>query len=206
MQGLMDSAPQIRVRRAADRARDQLADLAVLNTRLASTHHGGSSDAEAAAVRQRVDYLRRRRRSWELVTSYVEQHDALCTLAAIEEASRKVEAALTDDARERSGVGELRAQLEELQVEVTTARERLQVTQQRVDVNLQRVNELRKEAALLERALTSASSQQQAAAPQPQQAAQQLVSARGSGQEQSKSTNTRGLHSGLELEEGLKNQ
>ena len=89
---VVDAAPRIRVRRAHDRARDQLADLAVLNERLA--HQG--DEIEVTQVRQRVEYLKRRRRNWELVYQYVTKEDALCTLAAIEEANKKVEAALSE--------------------------------------------------------------------------------------------------------------
>ena len=47
LQDMMESVPRVRVRTAADRARDQLADLAVLNERLA-----GKGAAEAASARQ----------------------------------------------------------------------------------------------------------------------------------------------------------
>jgi hypothetical protein len=46
MQGMMESVPRVRVRTSRDRARDQLADLAVLNERLA-----GKDSAEAASIR-----------------------------------------------------------------------------------------------------------------------------------------------------------
>jgi hypothetical protein len=58
----VEAAPRVRVRSAADKARDQLADLAVVNARLA-----GSDEGRAAEIRKRLDYLRRRRRNWEMV-------------------------------------------------------------------------------------------------------------------------------------------
>ena len=84
LRDLVESAPRVRTRCAADRARDQLADLAVLNARLA-----GGDEAATAAVRQRLEYLKRRRREWEAVYQLVTRQDALCTLAAIEDANRK---------------------------------------------------------------------------------------------------------------------
>lgn len=46
MADLVESVPRVRVRTSQDRARDQLADLAVLNERLA-----GKDGADAAAIR-----------------------------------------------------------------------------------------------------------------------------------------------------------
>lgn len=57
-----------------------------------------------------------------------------------------MEAALTEEARERTAVGDLREQLQLLRHQVQEAQERLQLTQARVDQNLNRVNELKVEA------------------------------------------------------------
>lgn len=54
------------MRTSRDRARDQLADLAVLNERLA-----GKGQSEAAAIRHRLEYLKKRRRNWEMVYQHV---------------------------------------------------------------------------------------------------------------------------------------
>ena len=54
--------------------------------------------------RNRVEHLKRHRRNWELVYQHVTRADALCTLAAIEEAAARVDAALSEESRERTSV------------------------------------------------------------------------------------------------------
>jgi chlorophyllide a oxygenase len=202
----MDAAPRVRVRSAADRARDQLGDLAVLNARLAGAGPAAPRRAageDAAAVRRRVDYLKRRRRSWELVTAYVTRQDALCTLAAIEDAARKVEAALAEGTRDTAGVGDLQRELEALQAEVAIASSRLSATQERVDANLARVEDLKREAERLEGTLGAGGegAAEGAAAAAPA-APRRRRGAAGGPQEAVR----RGLQSSMELEDGLKNQ
>lgn len=58
----------------------------------------------------------------------------------------QVEEALSEEARERTAVGDLKEQLQQLQQQVQEAQERLKLTQARVEQNLQRVNELKAEA------------------------------------------------------------
>lgn len=41
-------------------------------------------------IRNRLEFLKSRRRNWELVYQYVTKEDAECTLAKIEEANQKV--------------------------------------------------------------------------------------------------------------------
>ncbi|PSC70793.1 chlorophyllide a oxygenase [Micractinium conductrix] len=142
LQGVMESAPRVRVRTSADRARDQLADLAVLNERLA-----GRNEDEAAVIRQRLEHMKRRRRNWQLVYQHVTRADALCTLSAIEEANARVEELLSEESRERHSVSALKRQLVELQGEVSEAHQRLHLTQARVEQNLQRISELKEESA-----------------------------------------------------------
>ena len=121
-----------------------IADLAVLNERLAL-----QDEAEASAVRRRIDYIRRKRATWERIYEYVTQKDALFTLGAIEDANRKVEEAISESSREKVGIGALKKQLEDLQQEVSAAHARLHLTQARVESNLQRIEELREEAERL---------------------------------------------------------
>ena len=193
LQDVVDSAPRIRVRRAQDRALDQLADLVVLNERLSQT----VADVDATAARQRIEYLKRRRRNWEMVYQYVTTEDALCTLEAIEEANVKVETALSEESRERVGVGALKRQLQDLQAEVASAHSRLHATQSRVESNLQRITELKEEAARLgqmdasEAAAAVAGARRKATATASRKAALKQQ---------------RGLHSSLDLESELKNQ
>jgi chlorophyllide a oxygenase len=106
--------------------------------------------AAAAAVRHRVDYLKRRRRNWELVYQYVTNEDALCTLETIEEANRKVEAALSEGTTEGAGVGAMKRRLEELQKEVSAAQAKLDSTQARLESNIARIEELKAEAKRLQ--------------------------------------------------------
>ena len=135
---IIEGAPRIRVRTITDRQRNQLAELAVLNERLA----GG----DAAATRKRIEYLKRKPRTWEAIYQYLTRTEAAATLAAIEEANRKVEEALREGSWESKSVTQMRDELEQLQTQVGEAQERLQATQQRVDSNLQRVQELRQQA------------------------------------------------------------
>eukprot|EP00887_Chlorella_sp_A99_P007345 scaffold2.g7345.t1 len=160
----LEDAPRVRVRSAADKARSQLADLAVVNERLS-----GSDDTEAAEIRNRLEFLRRRRRNWELVYQVVTRQEALCTLEAIEEANRKVEELLRrgagEESRESNSMGNLKRQLLDLQGEVGLAHQRLHATQARVEQNLRRINELKAEASKLERMQQGLTSGKQAATP-----------------------------------------
>lgn len=180
-QNVVESAPRVRVRRARDRARDQLADLAVLNARLA-----GDDETQVAHVRQRLDYLRSNRRNWELVYQMIAKDDALCTLNFIEEASRKAEALLSQRSQDTTGVQDMEAQLKELESEVSLAKDKLQKTQRRVKENLERVEQLREEATVLE-------------------AAAAIMDRTASISKQMRDAKRRGLQSSLDLEPGLKN-
>jgi len=213
----MDTAPQIRVRRAHDRARDQLADLAVLNERLAF-----GDEEEATLARRRLDYLKRRRKTWELVYQHVVREDALCTLSAIEDANSRVEKALSEQSRERIGVGALKRQLLDLQKEVSAAHSRLHTTQERVDVNLRRISELKEEAARMDMnargsgsGTVNAARTRRRAAPVTAKSNTKNVDAMReddrylgnlNGECGGLDARQRGLESTLDLEDGLKNQ
>ena len=60
--------------------------------------------------------------------------------------NRQVEAALSEEARERTSISGLKTQLLSLQQEVEQAVDKLSQTQTRVEQNLQRVNHLKAEA------------------------------------------------------------
>lgn len=79
----LDSAPRVRVRTAAQRQKDELLELAVLNERLA----GVVNPWEA---RRKLEYIKMRRRNWEHIYNYVTKHEAAATLSLIEEANQKV--------------------------------------------------------------------------------------------------------------------
>jgi len=97
--------PQVRVRNMSWRQAQQLAELTVLNERLAS----GSGGSGAIAARKRIEWLRARRRVWERIYSYVTKQDAAATLAVIEDANSKAGApdrpAGTPRSRARGGAG-----------------------------------------------------------------------------------------------------
>lgn len=63
----------------------------------------------------------------------------------------QAELLLSDESRERASVAELKLQLQDLQQQVAEASKKLQATQERVQQNLDRVAELKAEAAALER-------------------------------------------------------
>jgi hypothetical protein len=96
--------PQVRVRRTTDRQRDQLADLAVLNAALA-----GEAPYE---TRKRLEYIKMRRRNWEEIFERVTRHETAATLSSIEECNRRVEEALSEEARETRSLGDLNIQLQ----------------------------------------------------------------------------------------------
>lgn len=185
-QEVVDAAPRIRVRRATDRARDQLADLAVLNERLAQLNDSGAVEA-----RRRVEFLKRRRKIWQKVYDYVMDNDVECTLSAIEEANLKVQEALSEERQDKSSVVELKETLQSLQKEVREAHENLHRTQQQVEDNLARMNELKGQAATLDSMYSTGSVNVSDVSDRPMQRAKRKSA---------------GLESSLELEEELKNQ
>lgn len=79
---LMGAAPRIRMRSVDERQRGQLAELAVLNERLAGR--------QSWQIRQKLEHLKSRRRIWELIYEYVTKRDAIASLEMIEEANNKV--------------------------------------------------------------------------------------------------------------------
>ena len=105
--------PRVRVRRAADRPLQQLADLAVLNERL-----NGNSPWE---VRHKLDYFQKSKSKWEIMCRDVVTGEAAATLRTLEAAQRKVDAALSDEFRDGNSITDMRLQLEELQLELESA-------------------------------------------------------------------------------------
>lgn len=198
---MVDSAPRIRVRRAHDRARDQLADLAVVNTRLAMHASDREETEAAAAVRRRVDYLKRRRRNWDLVYQYVTAENTLCTVKTIEEANRRVEEALSEGTAEGAGVAALERRLQELRAEVGAAQSKLEATTARLESNIVRIEELKTEARRLQ-VVHDASPTAAAAPPAPPAPAPAAAPV---DERKSALMQRRGLQSSLELEEELRN-
>lgn len=205
---MVAAAPQIRVRRAADRARDQLADLTVVNERLARCNgadgtDGSVIDAEiAASVRRRVDYLRRRRKIWEMVYQYVVQHDAFCTLAAIEEANEKVEELLKSG--DKKGISQLGQELLDLRQDVDEAQTRLSMTQAKVESNLQRLTEINREADRLSSSYYNQGSTIQVL-DGPTDYSRTATTTTTTTTRKHASMRRRGLESSLELEDELRN-
>jgi chlorophyllide a oxygenase len=76
----------------------------------------------------------------------------------------QVEELLSEESRESRSVSELNRRLMDLQEEVEQAQSRLALTQSRVEQNLQRVNELKAEAAALERVRASSAAAEVATA------------------------------------------
>eukprot|EP00890_Picochlorum_soloecismus_P006815 jgi/Picsp_1/959/NSC_04443-R1_chlorophyll a oxygenase len=191
-QNVVDTAPRIRVRRATDRARDQLADLAVLNERLKSQDEAG-----AVQARTRVEFLKRRRKIWQKVYEYVLDNDIECTLSSIEEANSKVQKALSDEMRDKTSILDLKKTLQSLQDEVVEANEKLIITKAKVEENVKRMNEFKQNAEVLERTLSTDSSGVQQANVVPFETERLTVMPKG--------RKSSGLESSLKLEEELKN-
>lgn len=143
----LGGAPRVRVRNLPDRQRDQLAELAVLNERLAGN--------KSTAVRRRIEWLKTRRKEWEQIYNYITKQDAEVSLAIIEEANKQVAAALSESVRERQGIANLKRRLVMLQGQLTDAHSRLQQSQARVQENLQRIQQFQAEATMLEDSTSS---------------------------------------------------
>lgn len=79
---LVGNAPRVRRRNASDRQQNLLAELTVLNERLAGN--------ESWEIRQKLEHLKSKRKTWALIYKYVTKQDAFATLARIEEANTKV--------------------------------------------------------------------------------------------------------------------
>jgi len=130
---------------------DQLADLAVLNARLAPPGAPGTPDP--TEVRKRLEFLRTRRALWARVYEAVTRRDVAATLAVIEAATAEVESALGERAGGRVGVGELGARLAGLRVDVAAARARLASSSAALAASASRLAALRADADALEAAL-----------------------------------------------------
>ena len=153
---------------------EQLADLAVVNERLA----GGSGPQ----ARARVDFLRGRRRLWARVYDVVTRSDVGATLDAIERATGEVRGALELDRggeagvgnssknneeevdasqqqqrqqteRERLGVAALRERLVSLQGQLSAATEKISTSRARLSYNEKRLRSLKAAQEALEAAL-----------------------------------------------------
>ncbi len=79
---LMGTVPRVRMRQSSDRQKSLLAELALVNERLAGK--------ESWEIRQKLEHLKSKRKNWELIYEYVTKLDATATLARIEEANTKV--------------------------------------------------------------------------------------------------------------------
>ena len=118
----------------------------------------------AVSVRQRAEWLRLRlrREGWESLFENIMLNDAALTLTSIEDALRDVDEALFDENKEKQPVGMLKSQLEDLQEKVGEAHERLHVTESRLKFNIDRLEDLRQEAAKLNRGIQEENSRSKA--------------------------------------------
>mmetsp|Transcript_9484 Transcript_9484/g.25790 ORF Transcript_9484/g.25790 Transcript_9484/m.25790 type:complete len:581 (-) Transcript_9484:13-1755(-) len=189
----MDSAPRLRVRTAADRARLQLADLAVLNERLAKLEDGTSSvdQEETVKARKRVEFMKRSRKTWSKVYDYVMDNDVDCTVDAIEAANAKVMSMLADDAL---SVAEQQASLDSLQQKTDDASYRLRRTEAEIEMNMQRLEEIKATARILEESLGGKGAMEAGV--------EEVLAPRQ--KKQAPKRNGKGLWSTLELESALK--
>ena len=127
----IDAAPRVRVRTAADKARLQLADLAVLNERLAKLDSTNAADREEVIkARKRVEFMKRSRKTWAMVYDYLMDNDVDCTVDAIEEANAKVMSMLEDDA---VSVAEQRSSLDTLRQQTDDASFKLRRTEAEIE-------------------------------------------------------------------------
>lgn len=83
----LNDVPRMRMQTTSERVQrrklEQLLEQAVMNERL-------SGRMEPWEARQRLEYLKMRRKNWELVYEYVTKLDVSATLQVIEDAYQKV--------------------------------------------------------------------------------------------------------------------
>lgn len=144
--GGLERFPQVRVRKASHRRLELLIEAAVANERLTVGQRG------AVSVRQRAEWLRMRmrRENWEELFETIMMKDSSLTLSSIEAALKEVDEALFDENREKKPVSMLQCQLQDLQEKVGEAHKRLHVTESRLKYNIQKLEDLRKEAKKLD--------------------------------------------------------
>lgn len=189
----LDSAPRVRVRTAADRARLQLADLAVLNERLAKLDSPDAADREEVVkARMRVEFMKRSRKTWAKVYDYLMDNDVDCTVEAIEAANAKIMNMLEDDAM---SVSEQQSSLDSLRRQTDDASYRLRRTEAEIELNMQRLEEIKATARMLEESLTSGKV--------PGEVSEALAAKPDTKSKSPKQNN--GLSSSLALEPALKN-
>jgi hypothetical protein len=80
--GLLGSAPQVRVRQANDRAKQQLGELALLNETLLGE--------DSWRIRKKVEYLKSKRKAWEGVYNAACKQEVSLTVAHLESAMAEV--------------------------------------------------------------------------------------------------------------------
>lgn len=81
-QGWLGAAPQVRVRQANDRAKQQLGELALLNETLMGQ--------DSWRIRRKVEYLRSKRQAWEGVYNAACKQEVSLTVAHLEAAMAEV--------------------------------------------------------------------------------------------------------------------
>ena len=136
--GELDQEVEVRYARPSRRELEQLAELVVMNERMAGR--------DAARARNRVNHLKSKKANWEAIFDTLVETDAVATLDAIESANRRVEFALSDGARETMGVSDLKDDLERLQLELESAHSKLHATEAMLTRNLNRVKKIESEA------------------------------------------------------------
>lgn len=169
----------------------------------------------AVSVRQRAEWLRMRmrRENWEELFETIMMRDSSLTLSSIEAALKEVDEALFDENKEKQPVNMLQSQLQDLQEKVGEAHKRLHVTESRLKYNIQRLEDLRKEASKLDRGIkdqtygiprieTSIRASSAATTIQPVEVVQEPVYA--PRQRQNKTKVRRGLEANLNLSKELK--
>jgi chlorophyllide a oxygenase len=186
-QNFLEVAPQIRLRRASDRAKEQLADLAVLNERLSKIEDGsGAGMEDVVKARKRVEFMKRSRKTWSKVYEYLMDNDVDCTVSAIEDANSKVMKMLRD---ETLSVMDQQQSLESLKQKTDEASDRLRRTEAEIELNMQRLEEIKAAARILEESVNPGAEAESLDALAPGR----------------KKAPANGLHSSLELEPALKN-
>jgi chlorophyllide a oxygenase len=138
-----DPLLRVRVRDPADRAQDQIIDLAVLNAKLRGDN--------PTIVRNRLETLRKHRTTWDRIHAHVAANDARVTIEDIEALAEAIEKVELEQRDERISVGESSEELRVLEERLASARANLAYTERRLRAGRESLDALEDKTVTLNR-------------------------------------------------------
>ena len=124
-----------------DRRVDQLAELVVLNEKLADWEQE-QTENRWIDCRTKVEFLKTKKKNWEAVYDSISSHETEATLRDVESLETKLSDALSERNKESLSVSEAQDQLLALQVELKQAHERIHMNSARLKFLSERLEEI----------------------------------------------------------------